>query len=157
MGSEVTDLTARLSSAAPSALQSIAIAADIARAHPWRTLLIEGRKVGFTLGFTNLASGLPLYWEFVAATGLGLLALVRRSVPSPISTVTALFLASHMVAIISAAPWTYGYKSILPFQVATLFSAAFLCAAALASAMEFSSSRPDMVRNLANVVATEDK
>lgn len=106
--------------------QSLAKAYGLFEAHPWRTVLLEVRKVLFTLGFTNLAHGQPLYYEFVAITAGGLLAVVRRRLEPAVLLASGAFALSHLLAMVMAAPWTYGYKSILPVQMVFLFWAAFL-------------------------------
>lgn len=111
----------------PTPKEALTAVAEIVREHPWRSVDIEARKVLFTLGFTNLSTmaQLPLKPEFVVATALALIALLRRSVPWPVSLITAAFALSHLAAMVTATPMTYGIKSILPFQALTLFWAPF--------------------------------
>jgi hypothetical protein len=79
----------------------------------------------------------------VVATLMGIIALLRRQVPSPLALVGAAFAISHVGAMLTAAPWTYGYKSILPFQALTLFWAPFvLLRSAAAPASEPQPSLP---------------
>jgi hypothetical protein len=47
-------------------------------------------------------------------------------VPTPLALIGLAFALSHMGAMVTAAPWTYGYKTILPFQALTLFWAPFV-------------------------------
>lgn len=112
----------------PTPTESLTAVAEIVRAHPWRSLTTEIRKVLFTFGFTNLAGiqDVTLKPEFVLATAMGLIALLRRDVPSPVALIGVAFALSHLAAMVTATPWTYGYKSILPFQALTLFWAPFL-------------------------------
>ena len=112
----------------PTPKESLTAVAEIVWAHPWRSFTIEARKLLFTFGFTNLAGieGLELKPEFVLATVLGFLALMRRVVPSPLALITVAFALSHVAAMLTAAPWMYGYKTILPFQALALFWALFV-------------------------------
>ena len=98
----------------------------------WRYLLglaLDG--FAFLLSIVALQT-MPLFAvqaivsSFLAITAVGLLALIRRAVPSPAVLVTGAFAVSHGLAMVMAAPWTYGYKSILPTLVLSLFWAMFL-------------------------------
>jgi 4-amino-4-deoxy-L-arabinose transferase-like glycosyltransferase len=142
---EESNAVAARFAAPPTPRESLAVVAEIVREHPWRSFTIEARKLLFTMGFTNLSgeSRLKLKPEFVVATLMGIIALLRRQVPSPLALVGAAFAISHVGAMLTAAPWTYGYKSILPFQALTLFWAPFvLLRSAAAPASEPQPSLP---------------
>jgi hypothetical protein len=52
--------------------------------------------------------------------------LWRRRIDKPVAAAILTLCASHMAAILAASPYTYGYKTILPFHVAMIAGAAFL-------------------------------
>lgn len=115
----------------PGLIEAIGMAWDIFKEHPTRTLVVEGRKVLYTLGFTAVGPR-----EMLQAPTLALLpplflwALVRRRIPYPASLVVVTFAISHSLAMFIAAPWTFHFKSILPLHAALLFGAGFLLPAA---------------------------
>jgi hypothetical protein len=87
---------------------------------------MELRKVLFTLGYSvgphdvHVPTYLFLFPLAFAA------ALWLRRVPRPMAAALLAFCASHMMAMVMAAPWTYGYKTMLPFILATMAGGAFL-------------------------------
>lgn len=120
-----------LNGAPPTLMESAAWALRIIQEEPVRSLTVELRKLGFCAGFTNLGFRGPTFlhaWhpEFTVLAVLFVVALVTRVVPRPIALVLVAFAVSHVTAMLMAAPWTYGYKSILPLQGAYLFAAAYL-------------------------------
>jgi hypothetical protein len=102
---------------------------QIFAANPGQVLVIELRKLGFTMGFLTLGPasqvGRP---EFFVVTLLFVAAMALGRVPRVLAFVLCAFAASHITAMILAAPWTYGYKTILPLQVAFLLGATLLLA-----------------------------
>ena len=111
----------------PTLGESVAWAWSIVREHPTRSLLIELRKIAFTLGFTNL--GMPgdsfyhrFHIEFVLLTLGFFIAAARNLLPLATAVTLGCFALSHVAAMVLAAPWTYGYKSILPLQLVFLFA-----------------------------------
>jgi hypothetical protein len=58
--------------------------------------------------------------------GLFVVAAFRRRLGRHTLLVLLAFAASHLLAVVVAYPWTYGYKTILPLQLTFLFGAAFL-------------------------------
>jgi len=95
---------------------------------PGRSLWLEVRKVLFTFGFTQAFDGfnrdnpfllilIPIAFFVAARAGR-----IPRAI---LITITA-FAASHLAAMVIAAPWTYGYKTILPFHLLLAVGAAFL-------------------------------
>lgn len=111
----------------PGLGQALVMAKDMFLAHPARTLWVEIRKVLFTLGAT--AFGPP---GMASANGLSVLTLLFSvaawcgRVQGPLLVVLATFAASHVAAMVIAAPWTFWYKNILPLHLVFLFGAAFL-------------------------------
>jgi hypothetical protein len=104
-------------------------AASLFAANPTQVITIELRKLGFTLGWLRLGPpGEPATLEFVALSVLFVTALLLRRIPRALAFVLCAFATSHTAAMILAAPWTYGYKTILPLHLAFLLGAAFLFA-----------------------------
>jgi hypothetical protein len=104
-------------------------AGQIFAANPTQVLVIELRKLGFTMGFLTLGPiGQAGHPEFFVVTLLFVAALALRRVPRVLAFVLCAFAASHITAMVLAAPWTYGYKTILPLQVAFLLGATLLVA-----------------------------
>ena len=102
---------------------------QIFAAHPTQVLVIELRKLGFTMGLLTLGpAGQAGHPEFLVVTLLFVAAIALRRVPRVLAFVLCAFAASHITAMILAAPWTYGYKTILPLQVAFLLGATLLLA-----------------------------
>lgn len=111
----------------PTLVESVAWAVRIIREDPVQAAVVEGRKLLFTLGATHVGmAGTTAHPEFLAITVLGLAALWRRHGPPALRATLLVFAGSHIIAMLMAAPWTYGYKSILPLQVAWLAAAAYL-------------------------------
>jgi len=111
----------------PGLLESLRLAAGIIWADPLGTIALELRKIAFTLGFTQLGPpGIKAQPWLVALTLLYILSLALRRVPVRTAVVLAVFGASHIMAMVLAAPWSYGYKNVLPLQAAFLFAAAYL-------------------------------
>lgn len=114
----------------PTFTQAVAWAGSIVRADPVGAARIEARKLLFTLGATEFGpAGVGKHPEFLLITVLGALALVLRRGPPVVRSAVLVYAVSHTVAMMLAAPWTYGFKSILPLQIAWLGVAAFLVAA----------------------------
>jgi len=93
---------------------------------PLHVTWLEMRKLLFTLGFMQAGPdhGMPKFL-FVLPI-LFALALWRRRVPKPMAATLLAFCGSHLLAMVMAAPWTYGYKTTLPFMFASMAGAAFL-------------------------------
>jgi hypothetical protein len=96
---------------------------------PAEVAAVELRKLGFTFGWLTLGPpGEPATLEFVALSMLFMTALLLRRIPRTLAFVLCAFAVSHTTAMILAAPWTYGYKTILPLHLAFLLGGAFLLA-----------------------------
>ena len=54
------------------------------------------------------------------------LALWLRRIPRNVALLVALFVTSHAAAILTSVPWSYGFKTIVPFHLALLVALAFL-------------------------------
>jgi 4-amino-4-deoxy-L-arabinose transferase-like glycosyltransferase len=110
----------------PTILQTLGQIKLVIMDDPARAAWVEMRKILFTLGWTSYGpAGLDapffgLYPILFAA------ALFARRIPRATAYVLLAFLASHLASMVLGAPWTYGYKSILPFHLACLIGAAFL-------------------------------
>jgi hypothetical protein len=111
---------------------AVAVAFDMFRNDPWGILWIECRKVLFTLGLTQPPMGITdvhrSHWDLFVLSLLFFAALVTRRLRGPLAFVLCVFALSHMAAMVLAAPWTYGYKTILPLHAAFLVGAAHLLA-----------------------------
>jgi hypothetical protein len=93
---------------------------------PGHFMLIELRKVLFTFGlmFVGPPSSYP-YTLLLLPLLFGVAVWAKR-IPRPILIAVSTFAISHLGAMVVAAPWTYGFKTILPFHLALLVGAAFL-------------------------------
>jgi hypothetical protein len=111
----------------PGLIDSLRMAIGIVQADPIGSALLEARKIGFTLGITQIGPGgtRAQPWLLVL-TLLFLVALALRRLPAATALVLAIFAISHVIAMVIAAPWSYGYKSILPLHAAFLFAATYL-------------------------------
>jgi hypothetical protein len=95
---------------------------------PAHHLWVEARKILFTMGFTGFGPhGAPESprWFFILPL-LFLAAILLRKVPFPAMFSILGFGAAHLVAMVLAAPWTYGHKTILPLHAVMLIGAAWL-------------------------------
>jgi hypothetical protein len=101
--------------------EGLELAWQFTLARPWTVVEIEARKIGFSLGLTELGprhvGSHPL---LLAGFLLFLAALWLRRLPPRLALVLGAFAVSHLAAMVIAAPWTYGYKTILPLHVAFL-------------------------------------
>jgi hypothetical protein len=95
---------------------------------PGRSLWLEIRKVLFTLGFTQVFDGFNINSSIllILVPVAFLMAARARRIPRPMLIAIGTFAVSHLVAMVVAAPWTYGYKTILPFHLMLAAGAAFL-------------------------------
>lgn len=109
-------------------VQSMQQMAAIFLDDPVYFIVHELRKVIFTLGFVNGVGpqGVTAPRYLAALPLLFGLALKLRRVPRPMAATLLAFCASHMTSMVMAAPWTYGYKTILPFMYASIAGGAFL-------------------------------
>lgn len=110
----------------PTMLQTLGQIRSAIAENPASVAWVEMRKVLFTLGWTDFGpAGLHVPF-FGVYPILFLIALFAKRIPRSTAYVLLAFLASHLVSMVLGAPWTYGYKSILPFHLACLIGAAFL-------------------------------
>jgi Glycosyltransferases involved in cell wall biogenesis len=114
-------------SSATSLAGSLRLALTIFRLYPVHTVFVEVRKVLFTLGVT-LAAPYDHAWPILLILfPIAFVVAVRtRRIPRPALIAISSFALSHLAAMIVATPWTYGYKTILPFHFALAVGAAFL-------------------------------
>jgi len=92
-----------------------------ALARPWTVVDMEARKVAFTLGLTEVGPAhVGSHPLLLAGFALFVAALLLRRMPRPLAVVLGSFAVSHLAAMVVAAPWTYGYKTILPLHAAFL-------------------------------------
>lgn len=113
--------------APPGLTASLRQVAEIVQERPLEVAWLEIRKLAFTLGITQLGparSAAPRY--FVITTLLFVWALWTRRIPWALQYAIVTFALSHLAAVVIAAPWTYGYKTILPMHVAFLVGIVFL-------------------------------
>ncbi|HUR83554.1 MAG TPA: glycosyltransferase [Thermoanaerobaculia bacterium] len=109
------------------AVDSVRLVLQILIEHPLAVLWLEIRKILFTLGVTfvgppSIPSPATLWVLPIAFV----FALRTRRVPWAIRTAVLAFAFSHLVAVVIATPWTYGYKTILPLHLALILGIAFL-------------------------------
>ena len=112
----------------PTGTQAIMQAWDTFAARPLQVTWVEIRKVLFTFGITAVGpAGIDWWpWIFPIFPILFGVALYTRRVDRPVKAALLIFCASHLIAMVVGAPWTYGYKTILPFHMAAIIGAAFL-------------------------------
>ncbi len=108
--------------------QAVALVWQMVQADPVGVVTIELRKLAFTLGVTQLGmpGGVTAHYELITLSLLFAFTMWRRRLPRPLAFVIGTFAVSHGVAMLMAAPWTYGHKSIMPLHAAFLFTAAYL-------------------------------
>jgi dolichyl-phosphate-mannose-protein mannosyltransferase len=109
----------------PTVMETLHQVATVIRTDPGVVLWTEMRKVLFTFGWTGFGPGDPVPF-FGLYPLLFIVALSLKRIPRPTAFVLVAFLVSHLASMVLAAPWTYGYKSILPFHLACIVGAAFL-------------------------------
>jgi hypothetical protein len=111
----------------PGLIDSLRMALGIVQADPIGSMLLEARKIAFTLGITQIGPGgtRAQPWLLLLSI-LFLAALALRRLPGPVALVLTIFAVSHIAAMVIAAPWSYGYKSILPLHAAFLFAATYV-------------------------------
>jgi hypothetical protein len=100
--------------------------AEMFQQHPGVLIWLELRKVLFTLGFTTM--GPPGMRQEIFPLFLGLFAVAawRGQIPRHLLLAIGAFVLSHMIAMVIAYPWTYGYKTILPVHYLLLFAGMYL-------------------------------
>ena len=114
-------------SGATSVIGSIRVALTIFRLYPVHSVLIELRKVLFTLGLTFVANYEHSFPLLLILTPIAFAVTLRAGrIPRPALIAISSFALSHLAAMVIATPWTYGYKTTLPFHLALLAGAAFL-------------------------------
>lgn len=111
----------------PTLFEAVRMARDIVVADPWGSLWVEVRKIVFTLGYTAIGpQGAAVSNSLTVLTPLFALAVWLKRVPRAAGIVLITFAISHLLAMVLAAPWTFGLKTILPLHLAFLFAAAWL-------------------------------
>lgn len=111
----------------PNFGESIVIFYRIFSSRPLHFTWHEIKKVLYTLGMFNFGPpGAETHIYFVIFPILFAGALYLKRIPKPVAYALVAFLASHITAVVMAAPWTYGYKTVLPFTLATMAGGAFL-------------------------------
>jgi Dolichyl-phosphate-mannose-protein mannosyltransferase len=107
--------------------EAVRMARDIALRDPVGTFWVEIRKVLFTFGLTSFGPrGLMTTSALIVLPPLFLLSVWLRRIPAALAVALVTFAISHVVAMVLAAPWTFGVKSILPLHGAFLFGAIYL-------------------------------
>ncbi|HEX7828411.1 MAG TPA: glycosyltransferase family 39 protein [Thermoanaerobaculia bacterium] len=109
----------------PTIVQTMKQVMTVISTYPEMVLWVEIRKVLFTLGwgFGPTGSDIPFFGLYPL---LFLAALFMKRIPRETAFVLVAFLLSHLASMVLAAPWTYGFKSIVPFHLACIIGAAFL-------------------------------
>jgi hypothetical protein len=111
----------------PNLIESVHQILDVWRTSPLRTAWTEVRKVLFTVGLTGFGpSGIEVPFGLLLFPLLFGFALWSGRMPRDVRNVVIVFGLSHIAALVIAAPWTYGYKTILPLHMLFLVSAAFI-------------------------------
>lgn len=112
----------------PNLVESLHQFVDCWRQFPMRTLWTEIRKILFTMGLTEFGPA-GMRWVsylFVIFPILFVLALRSGRIPRHLRNAILIFGASHVIALVVAAPWTYGYKTIVPLHFLFIITSAFL-------------------------------
>lgn len=111
----------------PSPLKTVRMVYEIVSTDPPHFLWVAMRKVLFVLGspFVGPAGNQTPNYFFIF-TILFLIALWLRRIPWALGVTIVTFALSHIAAVVLGAPWTYGYKTILPLHCAFLLGIAFL-------------------------------
>ena len=122
-------------STAPSLPESLLTVGRMFFDDPTGVVRLELRKVAFTFGMTDwgMPGGSTRHPELLLLSALFVAVLVRRRLPLPLGIVVCTFALSHVIAMVMAAPWTYGYKTILPLHAVFLVSACYLLPGAVAA------------------------
>jgi hypothetical protein len=111
----------------PGLTQSLAQFFHVWATRPVDTAWVELRKLLFTFGLTWFGPSGSHWTKYLWIYPLlFILALALRRVPRHLRDAMIIFAVSHIVAMVLAAPWTYGYKTILPLHLVFLIGAAFL-------------------------------
>jgi hypothetical protein len=112
---------------AHTASQAIDTSYGIVAAAPWHFAGVALRKALFTLGLTRFGNPASEYpYAFVIIPLLFGVAAWARRIPRPVMITVTAFAVSHLIAMVVANPWSYGYKNIIPFHLALLAGSAFL-------------------------------
>lgn len=113
---------------APTFTESLQQYVSIYMSDPLHFTWHQAKKVLSTLGWVEEfgPEGYTAPQYLVLFPILFALALWLRRVPRPMTLTLLAFCGSHMLAMLMASPWTYGYKTILPFLMATMAGGAFL-------------------------------
>lgn len=94
--------------------------AQIAWDHPIAMLGVQMRKIGFSLGLTQLAGGYRPHPELVAITVLYLsMCVASRRMRHLTMWPVHLFVLAHLAGMPLTLPWNYGYRMILAPYVYT--------------------------------------
>ncbi len=106
----------------PNLTQSLGQFIHIWASRPWHTAWVELRKLLFTFGYMGAGPSASqqrakFLWIYPI---IFLVAISFRRVPRRLRDAILIFAASHVLAMVLAAPWTYGYKTILPFDLVLL-------------------------------------
>ena len=110
----------------PTFTAGVHMAAKVFASRPLHYLWVEIRKVLFTFGFQHfdLSGSMPSHLILLPIL-FGLVLWTGR-IPRWTKIVLVFVLLSHLAAMVIAAPWTYGYKTIIPFHLLLGLGAAFL-------------------------------
>jgi hypothetical protein len=101
----------------PSVFETLLGAIKMFFDHPVGVILVEGRKLAFMVGFTNIMPGFRLHPEFLALS-TGYLAWWRLMSEHAAKTAVVHFtLLGHVIAFLIASPMSYGYKTILTLMM----------------------------------------
>jgi len=110
-----------------TAAQAIETSYGIVAGAPWHFAGVALRKVLFTFGLTRFGNPDSEYpYALVLIPLLFGVAAWARRIPRPVIITLSAFAVSHLIAMVVANPWSYGYKNIMPFHLALLAGAAFL-------------------------------
>lgn len=112
----------------PTFLKTLRACIEIVAPRPLHFAWVAVRKVLFVLGYTDVGppgASSPKY-PFMLTSALFAAALILRRIPHAVRVTLISFAVSHIIAVVLGAPWSYGYKTILPLHVAFLAGAVFL-------------------------------
>jgi hypothetical protein len=115
-----------LANSSPTFTAALRAAAKVFASDPLHFTWVEIQKVLFTFGLQHFdpANVVPRHLIFLPI--LFALAVWTGRIPRWTKIVIIFICLSHLAAMVIASPWSYGYKTILPFHLLLGIGAAFL-------------------------------
>lgn len=96
-------------------LSGLAVLGHLTWDHPLEMLLLQGRKLGFSLGMVQWFGGYRPHPELVAVTLLyAVMCILSRAMRARALWPVHLFVLAHLASMGFTMPWNYGYRLIIP-------------------------------------------